>query len=82
MSEIKLKDKIFELFISDNEINDIISLMAYNINEERQKMVNGWPSEVCCERALYDWDWKAKYNLDNAFSEYFIPYLKSKAVNS
>ena len=56
--------------------------VTYNINEERQKMVNGWPSEVCCERALYDWDWKAKYNLDNAFSEYFIPYLKSKAINS
>jgi len=33
MSEIKLKDKIFELFISENEINDIISHMAYNIND-------------------------------------------------
>ena len=45
-------------------------------------MVDGWPSDVCCKQALYDWDWKPKYNLDNAFSEYFIPYLKSKALNT
>ena len=54
----------------------------YNINDERQKMVDGWPSEVCCEKALYDWDWKPKYNLDNSFSEYFIPYLKSNTKNT
>ena len=33
MIEVKLKDKIFELFISDNEINDIIDGIANNINE-------------------------------------------------
>ena len=55
--------------------------ITYDVNDERQKMVDGWPSDVCCKRALYDWDWKPKYNLDNAFSEYFIPYLKSKALN-
>ena len=55
--------------------------IIYEVNEQRQKMVDGWPSEVCCNQALYDWNWKPKYDLDNAFSEYFIPYLKSKAIN-
>ena len=37
MIEVKLKDKIFELFISDNEINDIIDGIANNINESGVK---------------------------------------------
>ena len=56
--------------------------ITYDVEAERQKMVDGWPSEVCCEQALYDWDWKPNYNLDNAFSEYFIPYLKSKTIHT
>ena len=53
----------------------------YDINEERQKMINSWPEEVDCSRALYDLNWSPQYTLDNAFSEYFIPYLKSKKVS-
>ena len=52
--------------------------VLYEINEKRQEMVDGWPSNVDSSRALYDWDWKPKYNFDTAFSEYFIPCLKSK----
>ena len=37
MSEVILKDKIFELFISDNEINDIVSEIAKNINDSEIK---------------------------------------------
>ena len=33
MIEVKLKDKIFELFISDNQIDDIVDGIANNINE-------------------------------------------------
>ena len=33
MIEVKLKDKIFELFISENEIDDIVAGIANNINE-------------------------------------------------
>ena len=56
--------------------------IEYDINDERQKMVNGWPSEIDCSNALQDWNWKAKYNLDNAFREYFISFLKSSESNS
>ncbi len=37
MSEVILKDKIFELFISDNEINDIVSEIANKINDSEIK---------------------------------------------
>ena len=56
--------------------------ITYDVNPQRQKMVDGWPAEVDCSRALYDWNWKPKYDLNNAFSEYFIPYLKSKITHS
>ena len=54
--------------------------ITYDINEKRQNMIDGWPSIVDCSKALYDWDWQPKYNLDTAFSEYFIPHLKSKKI--
>ena len=57
-------------------------IIKYDIHEERQKMVDGWPSEVDCSNALHDWNWKAKYNLDDSFREYFIPFLKSKETSS
>ena len=56
--------------------------IKYDINQERQKMVDGWPSEVDCSNALQDWNWSPKYSLDDAFREYFIPFLKSKEADS
>ena len=52
----------------------------YNVNEQRQSMVDGWPDEVCCKRALHDWNWQPKYDLNSAFAEYFIPFLKSVRI--
>ena len=37
MIEVKLKDKIFELFISENEINDIVNTIANDINKSGLK---------------------------------------------
>lgn len=53
--------------------------ITYDINNRRQDMVDGWPSNVDTSRAKYDWDWKPKYNFDSAFSHYFIPQLKSNS---
>ena len=55
--------------------------ITHDVDIERQKMVDSWPSEVDCSKALYDWGWESKYDLNSAFSEYFIPYLKSKIAN-
>tara|TARA_B100001029_G_C15002095_1_gene418726 strand:- start:239 stop:775 length:537 start_codon:yes stop_codon:yes gene_type:complete len=64
MSEIKLKDKIFELFISDNEINDIISQMANNINDAVLK--NPLFIAVLNGSFLFASDIMRKINLENA----------------
>ena len=50
--------------------------VTYDINNQRQEMIDGWPSSVDVSRASYDWEWSPKYDFEKAFSEYFIPYLK------
>jgi len=54
--------------------------IEYTINDQRQNMVNSWPDEVSCKRALHDWSWQPKYDLNNAFGEYFIPFMKSMSI--
>ena len=31
--------------------------ITHDVDIERQKMVDSWPSEVDCSKALYDWVW-------------------------
>ena len=50
--------------------------ISYNINKERQKMVNGWPSDIDTSKSFSDWLWSPKYNLEKSFSDYFIPKLE------
>ena len=50
--------------------------ISYNINKERQKMVNGWPSDIDTSKSFSDWLWSPKYNLEKSFSDYFIPQLE------
>jgi len=50
--------------------------ISYNVNKDRQKMVNGWPSDIDTSKASSDWSWSPQYNLSKAFIDYFIPHLK------
>ena len=50
--------------------------ISYNVNRERQKMVNGWPSDIDTSKSFSDWLWSPKYNLEKSFSDYFIPQLE------
>ena len=50
--------------------------ISYNVNKERQKMVNGWPSDIDTSKSFSDWLWTPKYNLEKSFSDYFIPQLE------
>jgi len=86
-----LKNSIYNISAFSPSVEDFYNKLSiyfkdfnikYDINEERQKMVDGWPSQVDCSNALHDWNWKAKYNLDDSFREYFIPFLKSKETSS
>ena len=50
--------------------------ISYKVNINRQKMVDSWPSSVDTSKALDDWGWSPEYNIEKAFNNYFIPYLK------
>ena len=50
----------------------------YEINPKRQAMVNSWPLNLNCNRAIDEWNWTPKYNLENAFSEYLIPNIQKQ----
>ena len=49
--------------------------LDYNVNSNRQALIDSWPSVLDQSRALQDWDWNPKYNFDNAFDEYLIPKI-------
>ena len=50
--------------------------LEYLINHKRQQMVNSWPLDLNCEKAINEWSWTPKYNLETAFSEYLIPGIR------
>ena len=52
--------------------------MGYAINKNRQQMVDSWPMDLNCEKAMNEWNWNAKYDLEGAFSDYLIPTIKEK----
>ena len=50
--------------------------ISYNINNKRQIMIDGWPSDTDDQAAKNDWDWSPKHDLDHGFKDYLIPDLK------
>ena len=82
-----LSQSIYNISSFNPTVNDFFNKLknyydnfniSYNVNHSRQEMVDGWPSSIDTSRALYDWDWSPKYDIEKAFSEYFIPYLEKK----
>ena len=52
--------------------------IQYDINNKRQEMVNSWPLDLDCKRAIKEWNWKPQYNLETAFNDYLIPQIKKQ----
>ena len=50
--------------------------LDYNINPQRQKLIDSWPSHLDQQAAKTDWGWVPKYNFNRAFDEYLIPKIK------
>ena len=44
----------------------------YEINEQRQKMVDSWPADTNDTAARTDWNWHPKHNLETGIKEYLI----------
>ena len=49
--------------------------LNYNINVSRQNLIDSWPSVLDQHKACKDWNWKPKYNFDDAFEKYLIPKI-------
>jgi len=50
----------------------------FNIDSNRQKIVNTWPRYIDDSLARNNWGWKPKYNFEDAFKHYLIPNLYKK----
>jgi nucleoside-diphosphate-sugar epimerase len=51
---------------------------SYEINPERQRIVDSWPVDVDDSNAQKDWGWKKKYDFRKTFSDYLIPKIKER----
>ena len=49
--------------------------LTYNINKERQRLVDSWPSDIDDSKARKDWGWNPIYDFDKAFENYLIPEI-------
>jgi len=56
--------------------------LDYDVNIQRQALIDSWPSNLNQKAAQNDWGWAPKYNFNRAFDDYLIPkiidYYKSK----
>ena len=50
--------------------------IRYEINDKRQKMVDGWPEDTDDSAARKEWNWQPIHTLDIGLNEYLIPDLK------
>lgn len=48
------------------------------INDNRQSIIDSWPTDVDDEQARKDWGWEPIHDLDRAFSDYLIPEIRSR----
>ena len=64
----EFRQKILEFFPNTK--------IGYEINDKRQKMVDGWPMDTDDSAAKKEWNWQSFHNLDNVLGEYLIPDLK------
>ena len=49
--------------------------LDFNIDNERQKIIDSWPNFIDDSNAKNDWGWVAKFNFDLAFKNYIRPLL-------
>jgi nucleoside-diphosphate-sugar epimerase len=50
-------------------------------DEKRQAIVDTWPADVDDNAARLDWDWKPKYNIQDACQGYLIDNIKKRYSN-
>ncbi|KKQ25197.1 MAG: hypothetical protein US62_C0003G0026 [Candidatus Woesebacteria bacterium GW2011_GWA1_37_8] len=70
--------------VSAKEIAEIVlkvfpeTMIGYNPDPARQRIVDSWPSNVNDTTARRDWSWSPDYDIKKAFEEYLIPEITKK----
>ena len=52
--------------------------ITFTVDENRQPMVDSWPSDVDDAAARKDWGWQPQHNFEDAFAYYLIPHLRNR----
>ena len=50
--------------------------LSYDIDNNRQKIVDSWPNFINDSLAKKEWNWSCDFNFDNFFINYINPNLK------
>jgi nucleoside-diphosphate-sugar epimerase len=45
---------------------------------KRQGIVDSWPAGLNDHDARRDWGWQPKYNVDRAFDDYLVPFIRQR----
>ena len=52
--------------------------ISFNMNPNRQAIVDSWPEDVDDTPAREDWNWQPDYDMDRSFYEYLIPSIRAR----
>ena len=66
----KIREKVVSFFPE--------AKLTYDVDENRQAIVDSWPSDLDDRSAQKDWGWVPSYREDKAFSAYLIPEISRR----
>lgn len=52
--------------------------ISFEPNARRQGIVDSWPEDVDDSLAQQDWGWKAQYDVETFFEDYFLPKIRAR----
>ncbi|MCK5342795.1 MAG: epimerase, partial [Candidatus Heimdallarchaeota archaeon] len=69
-SAAKIRDLVLSAFPSAE--------ISYEVNKNRQSIVDSWPEDIEDSSAKKDWKWQADFDMKRSFNEYLIPAIRNR----
>ena len=85
VSKNQLSSNIYNITSFSPNVNELFDKVSsffnqfqleYVINKERQAIVDSWPDSIDDNLARIDWNWKPKYDFNDAYDRYIIPSIR------